>query len=251
MGSAEGDPFEQPPHRVTVETFYLDETEVTAGQYAECVKAGVCKAQSTVLWRERVRPRTLLTNGDVAMLKLENEACTLFRRGREDHPMNCVDWYQANRFCVWAYKRLPSEEEWEYAARGTESRMFPWGNEPTADRANICGEECEAVIRPLHIARWAGKRNWRDGSALTSAVASFPRGRNPSGHHDLAGNVAEWTSSQSCYYESRPCGKQDYTIRGDPWTSYDVHPSSMRMRQLPVRRQAYLGFRCASGRPPQ
>ena len=232
----------KPVHRVTVASFALGETEVTAGQYAACVAAGVCRTQESVLW-----DHALSFSGEEKQLAMDNEACNFGRADRSDHPMNCVDWYQAARFCAWAFQRLPSEAEWEYAARGAAARAYPWGDqEPTADRANISGEEEHAMYRAADVTGWSYKHGWHDGYLTTAPVRSLPNGRTAQGIYALAGNVQEWTSSFFCLYSAEPCAPQRRVVRGDGWSSYEVFPAYVRNAEFPMRRESYIGFRCAA-----
>jgi formylglycine-generating enzyme required for sulfatase activity len=178
---------------VSVSPFFLDATEVTAGEYAACVKAGGC------------------TEPDVG------GRFTYGAAGMEDHPVNGVDWGQAVAFCGWKGKRLPAEEEWEWAARGAaRGTTYPWGSEPPA------GQLC----------RGAG----------TCAVGSFPAGDSPQGVKDLAGNVAEWTSTAY--------GLSARIYRGGSWFSSDDAEAAASFRDwaAPERRAGYRGFRCARDR---
>ncbi len=113
MGSTSGDPDEKPVHLVKVKTFGLAQTEVTVAQYKRCVAAGKCTRPYTGMY------------------------CNWGHAGRGSHPVNCVEWKQAAAYSRWAGGRLPSEVEWEYAARGGGlARKYSWGNEkPTCDRA--------------------------------------------------------------------------------------------------------------------
>lgn len=151
---------------VTVAPYCMDATEVTVAQYAACARSGQCsEAPATAFWvdisdadRDRWSP-----------------ACNGNRPDRQDHPVNCVDWAQADTYCRAQGKRLPSAEEWEWAARGgSRGWVHPWGT------ASVASQVC-----------WSGV-NKRDG---TCPVGSFPDGDTPTGIHDLAGNVWELTST--------------------------------------------------------
>lgn len=148
MGSSSVAPDGKPKQPVPVVAFSLDVTEVTTAAYARCVSAGKCTQAGT------------------------GEFCNAGRSDKASHPINCVDWDQATAFCAWAGKRLPTEEEWEYAARGTDGRTYPWGNaEPSSQ---LC---------------------WNRPTQGTCEVARSPAGASPFGVLDMAGNVREWTSS--------------------------------------------------------
>ena len=152
-----GERDEQPAHRVTVQAFLLDKTEVTNGKYLECVNAQACKP-----YRDNV------ARG--------------FHAGPEagfrapDQPVVGVSWYDAKGYCAFRGKRLPAEAEWERAARGDDDRKYAWGNEPP-DGTHAC------------YGRKVGAKG-----ATTMPVGSFPDGRGPYGHFDLTGNVWEWTN---------------------------------------------------------
>lgn len=175
----------------SVGTFELDVTEVTVAAYQACVDAGVCTVPKS------------------------GERCNWGRRGRGAHPINCVDWEQANAFCGWAGKRLPTEEEWEYAARGNAGRTYPWG-ETAPSRTKLCLDR-------------------GDG---TCPVCSRPSGSTPSGLCDMAGNVWEWTNASE---------EQGRVMRGGSLFSYmaaEVRSSSRKWGD-PKGRVYFLGFRCA------
>jgi gamma-glutamyl hercynylcysteine S-oxide synthase len=156
---------------------------------------------------------------------------------REDHPVVCVDWYDAYAFAAWAGRRLPNEDEWERAARDTDGRRYPWGD---ADRVDEDGQFPYAnSFLP-------------DPYPMTAPVGSFPRGVSEAGIQDLAGNVWEWTSSSYLAYEGAPEGtaedEQQMVLRGGGWTAASplLLRGAMRMAKPPTYRSAALGFRTAA-----
>lgn len=184
----------------SLEAFYLDKYEVTTSQYAKFLQETDRKKP------ERWSSVSLADDGD--------------------RPIIGVDWHDADAYCRWAGKRLPSEAEWEKAARGTDGRKYPWGNEaPTARHANF------------------NKSSW-SGYATLSAVGSYEAGKSPYGIHDLAGNVWEWTGSD---YD--PNGKLK-VIRGGSWTDTNKYVRSVyRDSQKPTVASNHVGFRCAMDAP--
>jgi len=202
MGSLDGDPDEQPPRTVAVETFFLDRTEVTVEAYEGCVQATSCPA-----------PRT-------------GGQCSWGHPAKRSHPVNCVDAAQAKAFCLWAGKRLPTEEEWEFAARGAEGRRFPWG-----------------VEAPAQQACWS--------SGLSCEAGGLPGDRTPQGVMDLAGNVSEWTTSAFCPY-GQPCAAEKRSVRGGNFLS--DRPGQLRGARRgaedPRGHASHIGLRCAASLAP-
>jgi formylglycine-generating enzyme required for sulfatase activity len=205
MGDTHGDGGDQEKaHQVTIDGFWLDRTEVTNGQFARFVQAGNA-AQGN--WRE-------------------------LASGKDQHPVVNVAWSDAVAYCRWADKRLPTEAEWEYAARGTDGREYPWGNTWEDNRA-----------------RFSGNR----GNQTTAPVGSYPTGASPFGILDLAGNVAEWISSlYKPYPYNATDGREDLAASGgrvDRGGSWDYNPrylrSANRFWNVPAYRDNNLGFRCA------
>ncbi len=207
MGSPDGhgEQDEHPAHWVTVGAFCMDRTEVTVGAYGQCVAADGCSAPAPV----------------------DGESCNWEVAGRENHPINCVDWGMAATYCRWAGGRLPTEAEWEYAARGTDGRAYPWGND--APGGQLC---------------------WRQ-SHSTCVVGSHPRGDSPFGLHDMAGNVWEWTSEWYGPYSEHgvPGSGLNHVDRGGSWLVVDPSwvRASCRDGGGPSFRDGNLGFRCAYG----
>jgi formylglycine-generating enzyme required for sulfatase activity len=248
MGSPDGDgaPDEHPRHAVTLSPYCIDRTEVTVAAYAACVAAGACSAPAmTVNWSS-------YSGND---LKLFNQACN--GSDRPNHPINCVDWVQAAAYCAWRGGRLPTEAEWEYAARGGDDRIHPWGSDPpSARRLNACGAECVAAASRDGIPRKA-LYDADDGWPTTAPVGSYPEGASPFGVLDMAGNVWEWTADWYGPYpdaaQTDPQGAPTGTSRvsrGGGWTSGGEETARATDRDWldPEIREATLGFRCAHAR---
>jgi formylglycine-generating enzyme required for sulfatase activity len=209
MGSNEYDD-EKPPRRVYLDAFHIDKYEVTNAQYRRFIQA-----------TRRAAP------------SYEYDA----RFNGVTQPVVGVSWHDAAAYCGWAGKRLPTEAEWEKAARGTDGRKYPWGEAWDASRANA------------------------DDSKLgrTTPVGSYPSGASPYGVHDMAGNVFEWVADwyAADYYqrspERNPQGPdsgQSRVVRGGSWLiSPIILRASVRISSSPGNRYNYVGFRCARGLP--
>ncbi len=188
-----------PPRRdVTVSPFCMDRSETTADEYAACVKAGKCTADN---------------------LKCAAQA-TYEAPGMGNHPVVCVDFEQAVTYCKAQNKRLASDEEWEWAARGgPAAHAYPWGDE----KPN--GKACWSGDTPL---------------VGTCAVGASPAGDSPQGIHDLAGNVFEWTTSRI------DKAGQDRVGRGGSWR--DGTPEALKASRpggfKVTYRCGFLGIRC-------
>jgi sulfatase modifying factor 1 len=247
MGSTDGDADEAPVHQVTVSTYCLDRTEVTVSAYGECVSAGGCTpAPTTVSWSG-------ITAAD---RDLFSQFCNGSRGDRAQHPVNCVDWEMASGYCRWRGRRLPTEAEWEYAARGTSGRQYPWDGEGLNGRQlNACGMECRALGARLGQS-WPVMYETDDGWGATSPVGSYPAGASPFGMLDMAGNVWEWTSDWYGAYgqgavrdPSGPSSGAERVLRGGSWSALSAARvrSAFRDRNSPSYRSDGVGFRCARG----
>lgn len=153
---------EGPPQTVNLDPFWLDQTEVNNSQYAQCVSTGSCR---------------LPEDGGVAS-NLNDPAYA-------SYPVTYVTWSDARDYCAWVSGELPTTAQWEYAARGSERRIFPWGNMFVTRNANFCDTNCQYGWR---------ETGYDDGYALLAPVASYPAGASWVGALDLAGNVWEWTA---------------------------------------------------------
>ena len=210
MGSDRG--VERPPHTVFVEAFEIDMFEVTNEQFARFVEetgyvTDAEKAGDSMTWRT-------------------------YAEGKPKHPVVKVSWNDAVAFCKWAGKRLPTEAEWEKAARGTDGRIYPWGNEWDPAKANT---------------KESGYRG-------TTIVGSFPDGASPYGVMDMAGNVAEWTADWFQPYPGYPGGDPEAqyfgekyrVIRGGGWFSdKELVRTTARSCSSVTLANDDVGFRCA------
>ena len=212
MGSFGGDPDELPVHKVYLGAFFMDKYQVTVSQYVRFLEA--TPHDSPPEWTLMNKP----TN--------------------QSRPVANVDWEDADAYCKWAGKRLATEAEWEKAARGTDGRVYPWGNEP-----------------PTRFHANSGKEVWSNHSAL-SPVGTFEEGKSPYGIYDMAGNVWEWVSDwyDPEYYQTSPPQNPSgprrgshKVVRGGSWGSNGITDlrSSDREIHVPSFRGFGTGFRCA------
>ncbi|MBL8623086.1 MAG: SUMF1/EgtB/PvdO family nonheme iron enzyme [Myxococcales bacterium] len=230
MGSPDGVGAEDeyPQHDVAVASFCLDRTEVTVAAYAACAAAGACPPP----------PKPYAP-------------CNANFADRGDHPMNCIDWTEAQAVCAWSGGRLPTEAEWEYAARGGDRRTYPWGEAPPdGTRLNACGADCAAKLTSLGHAR-TSEIGGDDGHSQTAPVGSYPQGASAAGALDMAGNVWEWTADlYAPYGPGGTCRVEGQrVVRGGAWTTAERHAFRVARRWSgePGRRSVELGARCARG----
>jgi formylglycine-generating enzyme required for sulfatase activity len=210
MGSNERLPDEGPAHTVYLPSFYIDKYEVTNAQYEPFVKT--THRKPPLHWQGPTSPKSIA-----------------------DHPVVFVTWFDANDYCHWAGKRLPTAVEWEKAARGTDGRVFPWGNQFDPKKANT----------PY------SKRG------TTTPVGSFPSGRSPYGLFDMSGNVWEWTAS---WYKAYPgnkkrrvetYGERYRVVKGGSFVDCSFYkcgisaPTFNRAFFKPEVKNQGFGFRCA------
>ncbi|MDH3326495.1 MAG: formylglycine-generating enzyme family protein [Gammaproteobacteria bacterium] len=215
MGSDSRLPDEGPSHKVTLKNYTIDIYEVTNKQYKKFID--LTARRSPAHFTNRTYPD-----------------------GKADHPVTNVTWFDAQAYCESVGRRLPTDEEWEKAARGTDGRAYPWGNKFNVDYANT----------PV---RWGKLKKEGD----TMPVGSFPKGVSPYGLYDMSGNVWEWTSSWYTAYPgnvhpSENYGEQYKTLKGGSWWDCSFYrcgisaPSFNRSFFLRGTRNKSFGFRCAS-----
>lgn len=213
IGSTDGKVDEQPVHRVRLDAFWMDQTEVTNAQYKKCAASGLC------------------TNPSLGDSFTRHEYYTSDNEQYADFPVIHVNWYQAAAYCKWAGGRLPTEAEWEAAARGTDGRTYPMGDAVAKGSANYAG--------------FVGD---------TTRVGSYPSGSSPYGVLDMAGNVWEWASDwydQDFYSRSpdrNPTGPpsgSSRVLRGGSWEDdSDLLRSANRNFNDPLISTTTWGFRC-------
>jgi formylglycine-generating enzyme required for sulfatase activity len=237
---------EKPSHNVSLDAFCIDLYEVTVKDYAACRATGACRRidNVSVKWPE-MKP---------ADQKAYDPLCNRENTERMDHPANCVTWHDADTYCRRQDKRLPTEAEWEYATRGPDGRVYPWGDEtPTEKHLNLCGKECVAWAEKAGVEVWT-KLETDDGYPATAPVGKFPGGKSRFGPFDVVGNVWEWVADWDGKYSAddvkNPTGATSgdkKVIRGGGWNGGD--PSwarpAYRYSRPPETRNPAIGFRCA------
>ncbi len=222
MGSDKGDEDESPIHRVYLHAFYIDKFEVTNGRFAKFVEVTLAE------------PPWGFADKDTPIISA-------------DRPVRWVSWMDAMSYCLWAGKRLPTEAEWEKAARGNDGRMYPWGNDPPTLAHAVYGLK-------------------EGGAEMISAIGNRERGASPYGAHDMAGNLYEWVMDWygEEYYTNfsteravNPRGPSEGTGKVQRGGSYINSPyrlrSSFRTKGDPSEQDQNVGFRCAQDvpMPPQ
>lgn len=244
MGAADGEHAERPVHRVTLSAFAIERFEVSNAEFAAFVAATghVTDPERSGMgwhwtgeWREVRGADWRHPRGPGSSIE-----------GLERHPVVQVSWNDAQAYCRWRGRRLPTEAEWERAARGEGDRIYPWGNEPPREgrryHASYGSDEC-------------CRADAGDGYLFTAPIGSFPSGQSPFGIHDLAGNVWEWVENwfDPDYYRRAPpvdpvnrapTGRK--VIRGGGWGN---NPwglrSTLRHANPPDIGLSMVGFRCA------
>jgi len=208
MGNDAGDDDEKPAHTVPLEAFEIDMFEVTNADFAKFVEE---------------------TGYQTGAEKAGEAGWRAYAEGKDNHPVVKVTWNDANAYCEWAGKRLPTEAEWEKAARGTDGRTYPWGNDWDPAKANT---------------KESGFRG-------TVAVGSFAEGASSYGVFDMAGNVWEWTADwyqayPDSAYQSEYFGEKFKVTRGGGWFQEEKLVTTYnRSATDPSAANDDLGFRCA------
>jgi formylglycine-generating enzyme required for sulfatase activity len=212
MGSNEGGADEKPEHAVFLIEYWIDQTEVTNGMYEKCYKDGACRNPGT------------------------SQRASKY----DDYPVASINWIDAKSYCSWAGARLPTEAQWEKAARGTDGRSYPWGNE--LDPAKYYLPQKPSNVALIH-----------------KPVGSYPLGASPYGVLDMTGSVFEWINDMysATYYlnspSSNPIGATDlensHFYRGGDYVGYDLRVFSRTIpSNLPEAgwlKYVNVGFRCA------
>ncbi|MDX9720680.1 MAG: SUMF1/EgtB/PvdO family nonheme iron enzyme [Myxococcota bacterium] len=234
MGSSAKDaPTDTLPARsVTLSSpFLLYSTEVTVAQYRRCVDDGVCTKPG------------LGVVGSAKDNARDNNAqptCNYGASGRDDHPMNCVNWHAAAAYCQWAGGDLPTEAQWELSSRGTDARLFPWANRELSDEDFDCATVSSALCE--------------ESAKGSSTVGDHPVSRSPYGIHDLAGNVAEWVRDtyEADAYQTlgnndplSETGSSRRVLRGGSYRDFPENLSGLARARLDANaRPDHVGFRC-------
>lgn len=246
----------QPAHKVTLNSFCIDIHEVTVDAYKACSDKGDCKRPDDVPnYPKTPGPKEPTDEQHEKTRKTYAEFCNFGKPGREKHPINCVSWYLADGFCKTLGRRLPTEAEWEYAARGSDGRKFPWGDEAgDAQHMNAAGTEWGKWEASKGLPQSPRMYEADDGFVGTAPVGSFPKGKTKFGAYDVVGNVWEWTADWFQAYTAdeqinptgAPAGERKI-IRGGSFNGGVqtwLNPA-FRYHQEAKASSHGIGFRCA------
>jgi formylglycine-generating enzyme required for sulfatase activity len=218
---------ELPQHAVTLDSFWMDQTEVTNQQFSQFLNELGNRTEGDVNWINLGDPK--------GAIKCIAGTCRP-KPEYVEHPVSMVSWHGAAAYCEWVGGRLPTEAEWEYAARGTEGRVYPWGDEFTCDGGNMRDEYTGC----------------QDGYENTAPVGQFPNGASWCGALDMAGNVWEWCLDWRGEYtrekKLNPLGMltgESKVVRGS-WCSRVLKDgrTAHRDSRMPATRESFIGFRC-------
>jgi formylglycine-generating enzyme required for sulfatase activity len=213
---------EFPDHKVSLSDYWIDQTEVTNAQYRICIEAGGCELPKDL---GSYSEESYFDNPDF-----------------DDYPVVQVTWTMAWEYCNWAGARLPTEAEWEYASRGPEGFIFPWGSEFDRTKLNYCDSSCDGISDPVY----------NDGYPETSPVGSFPSGASWVGALDMAGNVREWVNDWYAQFPlddltdpRGPVSGDEKTMKGGSWYDAPFNIRSTNRGGLPTDYWRHkVGFRC-------
>jgi formylglycine-generating enzyme required for sulfatase activity len=251
MGSENGESDESPVHTVWLDAFWVYQTVVTNAMFEKFVEAtgyqtdaekngnsNIYKYGSWDIVQGADWQHPLGPDSDLSDLG--------------DHPVVHVSWFDAQSYCDWADARLPTEAQWEKAARGTQSKVYPWGDfSLDGNLANFADSNTGF--------NWSN-RNLNDGYSKTAPVGSYPRGASPYGLLDMAGNVYEWVADwyDGDYYRKSPSdnpagpeSSDSRVLRGGAWsgTSFTLRTTYRSVYTPPFRSYEFVGFRCALSSP--
>lgn len=236
---------ETPQSTIYLRGFYIDKHEITNAEVCRFLNEMGNQEEGGAKWLD------ISATGDVWYYEgskiVESNGQYRPKEGYENYPVTHISWYGAKAYCEWAGKRLPTEAEWEKAARGTDGRIYPWGSTFPQDgtRLGNFADENHRHVQFIELVK-----GYDDGYRYTAAVGTYPAGASPYGVLDMAGNVSEWCDDWYAAYQGGTFGNADFgttyrILRGGSyvWGRPSIRTSA-RNRERPEATSGDSGFRC-------
>jgi eukaryotic-like serine/threonine-protein kinase len=259
MGNSDGENSEAPAHTVYLDGYWIDQTEVTNKMFTEFIKDTGYTTETEEKGSSYVFTDSIIGHwGEAENVYWSRPSGQLFSNledvydNPDDYPVVHITWGDAVAYCKWAGRGLPTEAEWEKAARGTNGQQYPWGDDPISGK--LLNFADIYILKKYKLGEFGANILENDGYSMAAPVGSYPAGASPYGAYDMAGNVREFVFDyhENDYYQEapyeNPIGPKEgdsHPLRGGSWTSQYFHQAYARSGSWEHLSYEDAGFRCA------